>query len=182
RVSWRVELHHRAQRVEVVKFISSQVLDSAMITSSDPAGQNQVPLEYCRRCRPKPNIRVTMGKLEGLHFAEWAKDGEKQNESGVEKRGTTWNCGDFVAPDAKAKSLEVEPTVLSHLDSPDSQFGARYFARGSTSVGFGPEWTVEAHESGAERGSWVVEEGDGAAEVKAAVAWLRRRMKYPAEM
>src|SRR5262249_30671421 len=112
------------------------------------------------------NIRVTSGKLQGLHFAEWAKDEEKQNESGVEERGTTWHCGDSVGRDGKANSWEVEPTVLSHLDSPDSQFGARYFARGSTSVGFGPEWTVEAHESGAERGSWFVEEGDGAAEVK----------------
>ena len=44
----------------------------------------------------------------------------------------------FRLSDGKPKSLEVEPTAFSHLDSPGSPFWARYFAPRSKSVGFGP--------------------------------------------
>jgi hypothetical protein len=48
--------------------------------------------------------------------------------------------GDFVAPNAKAKSLVVEPTVFSRLTDPGSQLWARYFAPGDTSVDTGGEF------------------------------------------
>src|SRR6516165_5332255 len=46
--------------------------------------------------------------------------------------------GDFVAPDAKAKSSGAESAVSSSLTDPDSRPRARYFAPRSTTVGLGP--------------------------------------------
>ena len=54
-------------------------------------------------CRPRPNTRVTKGKLEGRHFAEWAKGEAKEAKSRDEESAMTSNRGDFVSPDAKAK-------------------------------------------------------------------------------
>jgi hypothetical protein len=35
-------------------------------------------MSWFRPCWPKPNVRVTKGKLSGLHFAEYAKDEERE--------------------------------------------------------------------------------------------------------
>jgi hypothetical protein len=45
---------------------------------------------------------------------------------------------------------------------------------------FPREWEVEGTEPGA-CGRWFAEETDGADEVRAAVRWLMRRMRFPAE-
>jgi hypothetical protein len=68
--------------------------------------------------RSSVNTRVTKGKLRGRHFVEWAKDETAEAKSKKEERSTTWNQGDFVAPDAKAKSFVAELTVFSRLADP----------------------------------------------------------------
>jgi hypothetical protein len=40
-------------------------------------------------CWPRPNTRVTKGKLRGQDFAEWARDEAKEAESRVKERGTS---------------------------------------------------------------------------------------------
>jgi hypothetical protein len=61
--------------------------------SSLPRFQRAVYAVLDEAIRPRPNTRVTKGKLRGCRFAVWARDEAKEAESRVKERATTSNPG-----------------------------------------------------------------------------------------
>jgi hypothetical protein len=91
-----------------------------------------------RTGRGKPNTRDTSRKVAAPISQNGQETKQRRPNPGSSPEQRPQIGGDFVAPDGKAKSLEADLAVFSHLEGPVSQVWARYFALRSTSVGFGP--------------------------------------------
>jgi hypothetical protein len=131
----------------------SGIYRASVIDNNDPAAQKRLQISVlgtpgasswatpCAPYGPKPNTRVTKGKLSRCHFAVGAKGGMKPLKTSLRHRRTARIRGDFVAPQRNAKSPTMsrehrESSESVHKASTNKDF--RYFALGSTTVGFRP--------------------------------------------